>query len=56
VFSEIAHCATGLYYPEITPQFAIDDRLIRSVGMTLDREVRSNNPKPSSYAGRLAAA
>jgi AraC family transcriptional regulator len=56
VFSEIAHCATGLYYPEITPQFAIDDPLIRSLGMTLDGEMRSNNPKPSFYAERLAAA
>ena len=55
VFSELAPCETGLLYPEITPQFAIVDPLIRSLGMTLDGEMRSNNPKPSFYAERLAS-
>jgi AraC family transcriptional regulator len=55
VFSDIAHCETGLHYPEIMPQFAIADPLIRSLGMTLDGEMRSNNPKPAFYAERLAS-
>jgi AraC family transcriptional regulator len=29
--------------------------LIRSIGMTLDAEMRSNNPKPEFYAQRLAS-
>ena len=55
VFSEIAHCETGLHYPEIMPQFAIADPLIRSLGMTLDGEMRSSNPRPAFYAERLAS-
>jgi AraC family transcriptional regulator len=55
VFSEIAQCETGLYYPQITPQFAIADPLVRTLGMTLDGEMRSNNPRPSFYAERLAS-
>jgi AraC family transcriptional regulator len=55
VFSEIAHGETGLHYPEIMPQFAIADPLIRSLGMTLDGEMRSNSPKPAFYAERLAS-
>jgi AraC family transcriptional regulator len=55
VFSEIAHSAPGLYYPEIVPQFGIVDPLIRSLGMTLDGEMQSTNPKPSFYAERLAS-
>jgi AraC family transcriptional regulator len=55
VFSEIGHAAIGLYNPEIRPQFAIVDPLIRSLGMTLDGEMQSNNPRPSFYAERLAS-
>src|SRR5262249_27318830 len=55
VFSEIAHSATALYCPEILPQFGIVDPLIRSLGMTLDGEMRSTNPKPSFYAERIAS-
>jgi AraC family transcriptional regulator len=55
VFSEIAHAETGVHYPEIMPQFGIADPLIRSIGMTLDGEMRSNNPKPAFYAERLAS-
>jgi AraC family transcriptional regulator len=55
VFSDVAHGETVLSYPEIPPQFAISDPLIRSVGMTLDGEMQSNNPKPSFYAERLAS-
>jgi AraC family transcriptional regulator len=55
VFSEIARAETGLHYPEIMPQFAIVDPLIRSLGMTLDQEMRSSNPKPESYGEQLAA-
>src|SRR5262249_21928751 len=54
VFSEIAHGETGLHYPEITPQFAIVDPVIRSLGLILDQEMRSTNPKPTSYVERLA--
>ncbi len=54
VFSEIAHGETGLHYPEITPQFAIVDPLIHSLGLILDHEMRSTNPKPTSYVERLA--
>jgi AraC family transcriptional regulator len=54
VFSEIAHAQTGTRYPEIMPQFAIVDPLIRSLGMALDEEMRSTNPKPTSYGERLA--
>ncbi len=56
VFSEIARAETGLHYPEIAPQFAIADPLIRSIGMQLDEEMRSHNPKPASYCETLAAA
>jgi AraC family transcriptional regulator len=55
VFGEIAQTEIGSRYPAITPQFGIVDPLIRSVGMTLDGETQSNNPKPSFYAERLAA-
>jgi AraC family transcriptional regulator len=55
VFSDVAPCEAGLLYPDIRPQFAISDPLIRSVGMTLDAEMQSNNPKPSFYAERLAS-
>ena len=55
VFSEIAHAETGAHYPEIMPQFGIADPLIRSVGMTLDDEMRSSNPRPAFYAERLAS-
>jgi AraC family transcriptional regulator len=55
VFSDIAHTETGVHYPEIMPQFGISDPLIRSIGMTLDGEMRSNNPKPAFYAQRLAS-
>ena len=55
VFREIAHAETGAHYPEIMPQFAISDPLIRSLGMTLDGEARSTNPRPASYAERLAS-
>jgi AraC family transcriptional regulator len=55
VFSDIAPSETGLLYPEIAPQFAIGDRLIRSLGMTLDGEMRSSNPRPSFYAERIAS-
>src|SRR5262249_40232169 len=41
VFSEIAHGETGLHYPEIMPQFAIVDPVIRSIGLFLDHEMRS---------------
>src|SRR5215813_7200355 len=54
VFSEIAHGETGLHYPEIMPQFAIVDPVIRSIGLILDHEMRSTNPKPASYVERLA--
>jgi len=56
VFSEIARVESGQHYPEITPQFAIVDPLIRSIGMMLDEEMRSTNPKPLSYGETLAAA
>src|SRR5262249_40809468 len=55
VFSEIPHCETGGHYPDILPQFAIVDPLIRSLGMTLDGEMRSTNPKPTFYAEQLAS-
>jgi AraC family transcriptional regulator len=55
-FSEIARVETGQHYPEIAPQFAIVDPLIRSIGMMLDEEMRSANPKPLSYGETLAAA
>src|SRR5262249_38150497 len=55
VFREIAHSEAGFQYPEIAPQFGIVDPLIRSLGMTLDGEMRSNDPKPSFYADRPAA-
>ena len=54
-FSDVAPCETGHGYPEITPQFGIADPLIRSLGMTLDREMRCNNPKPAFYVERLAS-
>jgi AraC family transcriptional regulator len=54
VFGEIARAETGMRYPEIMPQFAIADPLIRSLGMALDKEMRSTNPKPVSYGERLA--
>ncbi len=56
VFSEIARSETGLLYPEIIPQFAIVDPLIRSIGMLLDEEMRSAHPKPPSYGESLGAA
>src|SRR5262249_36775330 len=55
VFSEIAHCETSPFYPEITPQFAIVDPLVRSLGTTLDGEMQCKNPKPSFYVERLAS-
>ena len=55
VFSDIAHTETGVHYPEIMPQFGISDPLIRSIGMTLDGEMRSKNPKPAFYAQQLAS-
>lgn len=54
LFREIAYCKMGFCYPEIMPQFAITDPLVRSLGMTLDREMRCKSPKPSAYAERLA--
>jgi hypothetical protein len=53
MFSEIARAETGMCYPEIMPQFAIVDPVIRSLGMALDEEMRSTNPKPASYGERL---
>ena len=55
VFSEIAHTEIGARYPAIPPQFAIVDPLIRSLGMTLDGEMQSTNPKPAFYAEQLAS-
>ncbi len=55
VFSEMVPCDSGLHYPDILPQFAITDPLVRSLGLTLDSEMRSTNPKPSFYAERLAS-
>src|SRR5262249_47962635 len=55
VFGEVAQTDIGLHYPAILPQFGIVDPLIRSLGMTLDGEMQSNNPKPSFYAERLAS-
>jgi AraC family transcriptional regulator len=55
VFSEIAHAETGAHHPEIMPQFGIADPLIRSLGMTLDAEMRCSNPRPAFYAERLAS-
>jgi AraC family transcriptional regulator len=54
VFSEIARTETDHHYPEVIPQFAIVDPVIRSLGMALDHEMRSSNPKPASYAEGLA--
>jgi AraC family transcriptional regulator len=55
VFAGISQTELGLRYPAITPQFGIVDPLIRTLGMTLDGETQSNNPKPSFYAERLAS-
>ena len=55
VFSDIANAEIGVHYPEIMPQFGIADPLIRSLGMTLDGEMRSSNPKPAFYVERLAS-
>ena len=55
VFSEIAHAEIGAHYPEIMPQFGIADPLIRSLGLTLDAEMRCSNPRPAFYAERLAS-
>jgi hypothetical protein len=48
VFSEIAHAETGAHYPEIMPQFGIADPLIRSLGLTLDAEMRAATRGPRS--------
>src|SRR5262249_26289216 len=50
VFAGSAETELGLRYPAITPQFGIVDPLIRTLGMTLDGETQSKNPKPSLYA------
>jgi AraC family transcriptional regulator len=55
VFSDIVRCEPGLRYPQILPQFGIADPLIRSLGTTLDCEMRSNNPKPAFYVEQLAS-
>src|SRR5262245_10060753 len=55
VFRDLAYGEAGLRYPEILPQFAIVDPLIRSLGLTLDGEMRSTNPKPAFYAEQIAS-
>jgi AraC family transcriptional regulator len=54
--AEIARASTGLDFPEIIPQFAIVDPLIRSIGMRLDAELTAEQPCPRIYADSLAAA
>ena len=53
--AEIARAATGLDFPEIIPQFAIVDPLIRAIGMRLDAEMMAEAPCPQVYADSLAA-
>jgi AraC family transcriptional regulator len=54
--SEIARAETGVDNPEVLPQYAIEDSLIRSIGMTLDAELASERPTPRIYAESLATA
>ena len=55
-FTEIARAETGCDLPEIRPQYAIEDPLIRSVGMMLDAELFAAQPNSRVYAESLAVA
>jgi len=54
--TDIARAETGVDFPEIIPQLGIADPLIHSIGMLLDAELASENPKSRIYAESLAGA
>jgi len=54
--SEIARVETGIENPEVLPQYAIRDPLVRAIGMALDAELASERPTPKIYAESLASA
>jgi len=54
--TSIARAQTGTDFPEIVPQFLIEDPLIRSIGMMLDAEMAAEHPSPRIYAESLVGA
>jgi AraC family transcriptional regulator len=56
IMGEIARIENGRAMPEIEPQFAINDPLIRSIGMALDSQLAADDPCAPFYAETLARA
>ena len=54
--TEFGAAGTDIDRPEIVPQYAIRDSLIRQIGTALDSEMMSPRPGPRIYAESLATA